>query len=384
MSHDMRTPMNAVRGATELAKLHIKEPEIVKDCLEKVSRASEHLLTLISDILDISKIESGKMSLHPAPLSLHEFTEELNVLIRQLAREKDVEFSCVMQNIPHDCIVGDRMRLQQILVNLLNNAVKYTNPGGKIVFKVGEAAVPDQKNLVELCFVVADNGIGMSKEFQKRMYETFSRAIDGRVSSKEGSGLGLSIVKRITELMNGTIACESEPGKGTTFTVKLRLPYETEAPVLLPDGEKEPDLSETDFSGLKILVAEDNEINWEIVCGMLSEYGVSSDRAKNGQVCLDILSDKTSPHYNAIFMDVQMPVMNGREATRQIRASKDESIKNIPVVAMTADAFAEDTAACFAAGMDEHIAKPIDMKQIANCLKKIKNGTLRAVKEENK
>ena len=381
MSHDIRTPMNAVRGATELAKLHVNEPEVVRDCLDKVSHSAEHLLTLINDILDISKIESGKMTLNPAPFSLKEISEEVQLLTRQLALEKDVNFSYVPGELQHDLLIGDQLRLRQILINLLNNAVKYTPPGGHVEFSVAENDADGNPDLTEVVFTVVDDGIGMTEEFQKQMYATFVRAVDGRVDSKEGSGLGLSIVRKMVDLMDGTIGCESAPGKGTTFTVTILLPFDNNATADESFDEIAAATAEVDVSGLQILVAEDNEINWEIIEAMLGEYGVNATRAENGMICLDILSDANSPRYDAIFMDVQMPVMNGRDATRRIRSSHDDYIRNIPVVAMTADAFAEDTAACFASGMDAHIAKPVDMRQILKCLQKIKTGTLRTRKE---
>ena len=379
MSHDIRTPMNAVIGMTEIAKNHLDDPSFVAECLDKVSLSGNHLLTLVNDILDISKVESGKMTLSPSTFSLTEAVRELCAIVRQTAADKDIELTVEMHDLVQDFVVGDTLRLRQILLNLLNNAVKYTENGGHVGFEISEYTVCKQPDSAEemtgVRFVISDDGMGMSQEFQKTMYHSFSRATDSRINTIQGSGLGLSIVSQMVELMNGTITCDSELGKGTTFVVTLELPVartKEKAASSFSETESESD----EFKGMHVLVAEDNEMNWEIIQIMLEEYGVASERAENGQICLDMLKEKEAKRYDLVLMDVQMPVLDGREATRILRASEDPEIRNIPVVAMTADAFAEDVYACLEAGMDAHISKPIERKRVLEVLQRAKKGIL--------
>ena len=380
MSHDIRTPMNAVIGMTEIAKQHLNEPAYVKDCLEKVSLAGNHLLTLINDILDISKIESGRMTLDPVPFSLRESVDEMVAIVRQTAAENQLGFAVQIHDVTQDIIVADPLRLRQILLNLLGNAVKYTEPGGHVRFDVSEKAVPGRTDRTRLQFIIADDGIGMSEEFQKTMYTSFSRATDSRINKIQGSGLGLAIARQMTELMGGEIQCESAPGRGTTFRVVFELPTASALP-MQPAPRTEADGTPGGLAGMRVLAAEDNDLNWEIIHTMLEEYGIVSDRAENGQICLDILHDAAAPHYDIVLMDVQMPVMDGREATRRLRADPDPALRDLPIVAMTADAFAEDVAACREAGMDAHIAKPVDIKQVLRTLKLARDGTLHEQKK---
>ena len=380
MSHDIRTPMNAVIGMTEIAKQHLNEPAYVKDCLDKVSLAGNHLLTLINDILDISKIESGRMTLDPVPFSLRESVDEMVAIVRQTAAENQLGFAVQIHDVTQDIIVADPLRLRQIVLNLLGNSVKYTEPGGHVRFDVSEKAVPGRTDRTRLQFIIADDGIGMSEEFQKTMYTSFSRATDSRINKIQGSGLGLAIARQMTELMGGEIQCESALGRGTTFRVVFELPTASALP-MQPAPRTEADGTPGELAGMRVLAAEDNDLNWEIIHTMLEEYGIVSDRAENGQICLDILHDAAAPHYDIVLMDVQMPVMDGREATRRLRADPDPALRDLPIVAMTADAFAEDVAACREAGMDAHIAKPVDIKQVLRTLKLARDGTLHEQKK---
>lgn len=382
MSHDIRTPMNAVIGMTEIAKHHINDPEYIKNCLNKVSMSGNHLLTLINDILDISKVESGKMALNPQPISIQRTVNEMSAIIMQSAKERNIEFKLNIHDIAHDVIEADALRVRQILINLLTNAIKYTEPSGHVLFDVSERSIEDCDNRIELIFIISDDGIGMSEDFQRTMYNSFSRATDSRINTIQGSGLGLSIVNQMVQLMDGSISCNSTLGIGTTFTVRLAFP-------IIDNATPESDIIDTsgsdtsnEFKNMHILIAEDNDLNWEIIHILLDEYGIISDRAVNGEKCLNMLESPDSPHYDLILMDVQMPVMNGREATRRIRSSHNAYIRDIPVAAMTADAFADDVYACLEAGMDAHISKPIDMKQVIPVLRKVRNGTLHR-KEEN-
>ena len=374
MSHDIRTPMNAVIGMTEIAKQHLTEPDYIKDCLDKVSLAGNHLLTLINDILDISKVESGKMTLNPTPFSLRESVEEMTAIVRQSAEQGQLAFAVQVHDVSQDILVADPLRLRQILLNLLTNAVKYTEPGGHVRLDVSEKVIAGRPDRIKVQFIIADDGIGMSDEFQKTMYTSFSRATDSRINKIQGSGLGLAIAHEMTELMDGQIQCESTLGKGTTFRVQFELPTADSLPAQ-PAPHNDAD-APGELVGMRVLAAEDNDLNWEIIHTMLEEYGIESDRAEDGQRCLDILHDPAAPHYDMVLMDVQMPVLDGRETTRRLRADTDPALRELPVVAMTADAFAEDIAACREAGMDGHIAKPVDIKQVLHTLQQAREGTL--------
>ena len=373
MSHDIRTPMNAVIGMTEIAKHHLDDPSYVKECLDKVTLSGNHLLTLVNDILDISKVESGKMTLNPTAFSLQAAVEEIHAMIRQNAADKDIELTVEMHDITQEFVMGDTLRLQQILLNLLNNAIKYTEGGGHVRFEVWEQ-LGTVSGYVNLSFVIADDGMGMSEEFQQNMYSSFSRATDSRINTIQGSGLGLSIARQMAELMGGTIQCQSKLGQGTTFTVLLELPIAEKFRQLQLSSQN--DTADSEFTGMHVLVAEDNEMNWEIIQALLEEYGITCDRAENGQDCLEILKEKGAKEYDLILMDIQMPVMDGREATRILRKSEDPALRNLPVVAMTADAFAEDVYVCLEAGMDAHISKPIEMKRVLEVMRKAQKGIL--------
>lgn len=368
MSHDIRTPMNAVLGMTDIARRNVNDPAFVTECLDKVTTAGNHLLTLINDILDISKVESGRMRLNPSSFSLERSISSIEDMIRPQLFEKHLEFNGNYSDIPHKYIVADELRLNQILINILTNSVKYTRPGGTISFVVREEPASNSAN-TRLVFVVEDNGIGMSEEFQKNMYDSFSRATNSQINKIQGSGLGLAIVKKMVDLMDGSIECESEQNKGTKFTVTIEVPI-AETPV---EQQGDGDGNSGDISGMRVLVAEDNDINWEIISAMLEEYGVTCDRAENGRECVDIISAAPDGKYDIILMDVQMPVMNGREATVLIRQSERAYVSGIPIVAMTADAFAEDVQACLDCGMDGHISKPVNIQKVLHYLNKIKD-----------
>ena len=264
----------------------------------------------------------------------------------------------------------------------MNNAVKYTRPGGKVKLEIHEEIILEDSSKIRLVCQIVDTGIGMSEEFQKTMYNSFERATDSRINKIQGSGLGLAIAKEMVELMDGTIVCRSELGKGTEFTVMIELPVvygtvsrkeESVAGSTRLKGSVE-NVAENEadrFKGMKVLVAEDNDLNWEILCELLGEHGVLCDRAENGQECVKMISAAEDDTYDLIFMDVQMPVMNGRDATREIRKSAREYVRNITVVAITADAFAEDMKECMEAGMNGHISKPVDIRKVLNILEKV-------------
>ena len=372
MSHDIRTPMNAILGMMSIAQRNVQNPEYVSHCLDKSLRAGRQLLTLINDILDISKIESGKYVLTPAEVSLPDMMAELQEVLVPQTREKGQSFTCTVGVLPHPVVMADSIRLNQIYMNLLSNAMKYTQPGGSIQVELREEPVELDQSLTHLVFRVSDNGIGMSPEYQKNMYRSFSRAVSTQVNQTQGSGLGLAIVRQMVDLMHGTITCQSEVGNGTTFVVCLDLPIARQKAAGSASNEGE----NQDVSGLHILVAEDNEMNWEIIQTLLQEMGITCDRAENGKICLERISSVPPGTYDAIFMDIQMPEMNGMEAARRIRQLPKEQNRTVPIVAMTADAFAEDVQACLDCGMNGHIAKPIDVHKLRLYLLAIKNKTL--------
>ena len=501
MSHDIRTPMNAIIGLTTIAEKNLGDVESTGDSLRKIGLASNHLLTLINDILDISKVESGKLKLSPLTFSIVETVENLVNISQPMIKEKNLEFSFHINQVEKEYLYADQLRLNQVYINLLSNAIKYTEPGGRVSVDLREEK-SEAPGCVQLVYTVADTGIGMSPEFMANMYQPFSRQTDSRVNSIQGTGLGLAITKQMVELMGGTIECQSEQGKGTTFTVVLDIPVadrqredmqldpidvlivdddeimlqtavdtleslgatteqarsglealgmiehrhlsgrdygvvivdwkmpeiggvetikrirseiNAKIPILLvsaydwsdiEDKAKEagangfvskplfrstlydkindligkesrviePEDDYSDLEGLHILVAEDNDVNWEIISAMLAMFGISSERAENGRICVDMIQAADEGSYELIFMDVQMPEMNGLEATRTIRKLENSWASSIPIVAMTADAFSENVTECLDAGMNGHIAKPVDIKLVIKEIRRIREG----------
>jgi signal transduction histidine kinase/CheY-like chemotaxis protein len=370
MSHDIRTPMNAIIGLTTIASRYTNDPEKITECLDKITIASNHLLTLINDILDISKIESGKITLNPTAFSLKECINSQLDIVKSQAKEKNLELVTDMNNIEYEYLYADELRINQIFINLLTNAIKYTNFGGKISVGITEEKENINSDNVNLTYTVRDNGVGMTEDFMKIMYDSFSRVSDTRTDKIQGSGLGLAITRQMVELMGGTIECQSEVGCGTVFTVKLSLPIAKIEDV--DQNEKIIDGENDDISGMNVLVAEDNNINWEIINEMLSLYKIKSTRAENGKICVDLLTNKEKNTYDMILMDVQMPIMNGLEATRAIRQLDDKEKSSIPIIAMTADAFAEDIQACLDAGMNAHVPKPVDLNKMIDVIIRVR------------
>ena len=368
MSHDIRTPMNGIIGMTNIARKHVDDPAYVKECLRKVSLTSDHLLTLINDILDISKVESGSMTLNPAVFSLEKSIEKLTDIVQIQVEEKKLCFDTKVE-ITEPYLIADELRLNQIFINILTNAVKYTPQGGSIQMSVREEML--ENGNVRLSYQVTDTGMGMSEEFQKDMYHMFARAEDGRIGKIQGTGLGLAIVKQMVDLMKGTIECKSVVNEGTTFKVRIDLKKgsEEEYRKLYGTGETMSD----HFENIRVLVAEDNDLNWEISCELLKSLGVTCDRAKDGKECVDILEASKENPYDLVFMDIQMPVMDGKAAARRIRQSSSNYLKHIKIIAMTADAFAEDIQECMEAGMNGHISKPVDARKVIEVLRKVKS-----------
>ena len=371
MSHDIRTPMNAIVGLTTIAKEEKGNPESTQKALNKIEQASSHLLTLINDILDISKIESGKLVINPLSFSIKELFETLLSVSHSSAEAKHIKLTYNEHDLKEDILCTDKLRLNQIYTNLLSNAIKYTGEGGSVDIDTWEEE-SEKEGCVKLIFKIKDTGIGMSKEFIEKMYLPFSRATDSRVNSIEGTGLGLAITKQMVDLFGGTIECESELEKGTTFVVTIDIPVDKKA----ADSSLEEQTSEdSDLSNVNVLVVEDNEINWEVISTLLQMNGISSERAENGKDALELIADKNNENrYTLVFMDIQMPVMNGLDATRAIRKLDSDYARNVPIVAMTADAFSENVTECLNAGMNGHIAKPIDINLVLAEIRKAKNG----------
>lgn len=370
MSHDIRTPLNAVLGMAELAQNKIDDKDYVKECLRKISVSGNHLLTLINDVLEISRIESGQTAMTLIPFDVNAMVSSLESITRSQAIGHGLKFEIKADKLPDRILIGDKLRLTQIYLNLLNNAVKYTPAGGSVYMELREDILPDFPDKVTLVCVIKDTGVGMSDEFQKFMYEAFYRASDSRTDRIQGTGLGLSIVKRLVDLMDGTIVCESAVNMGTTFTVSIPLTIEEgtdkiQSSEVQSDSENKND----DLKGLRILIAEDNDINWEIISALLEEYGIFCERAQDGRECVDKLVAQIPGTYDLVLTDIQMPVMNGLEAARTIRSSERLDLQQMPIIAMTADAFAEDIQNCIDAGMNAHVTKPIEIDKVLSAIR---------------
>ncbi|MGI5906822.1 MAG: hybrid sensor histidine kinase/response regulator, partial [Candidatus Pararuminococcus gallinarum] len=498
MSHDIRTPMNAIIGMTAIAGTHVDNPDKVKECLNKIAISGRQLTGLINDVLDMNKIESGKMSLNPSEMSLSEALENIVSIIRPQTKQREQDFRMCVKNVRHENVMCDSVRFSQIFMNILSNAVKFTPNGGKISLQIQEIPPVKGEGYARYVLSVEDNGIGMNPEFVGNIFESFTRARDSKVDKIEGSGLGMTITKCIVDMMEGQIQVESREGKGSKFTVTLEFPLaqepETEKlpglSILVVDDDKDVCLSAADalkeigmeaewisdgiqavslvrerhlegrdytvvlmdwlmpglngveaireirktvgreipiiiitaydwadieddakdagadgflskplfasklyhgisrlvchgekkqevetekltLEGIRILVAEDNDINWEIAQEILSMQGALPERAVNGEKCLQMLLNSAIGRYDVVLMDVQMPVMNGYEATRQIRKLNRADLQAIPILAMTANAFDEDIQQTKEAGMDGHLSKPIDIDALIREVRKV-------------
>lgn len=382
MSHDIRTPMNAIIGMTELAQLHTGDEEKLKGYLKKIEGSGKHLLELINEVLDVSKIESGTTELSENEFDLRTLARETVEIIRLSLQNKKQELSVQIDEGLHARVLGDAIRLKQILVNILENASKYTGEGGKITFSLDELKKEEQ-NVGTYRFVIEDTGIGMKPEYLEHIFEPFSRAADSRISKITGTGLGMTIVKNLVSIMGGDIRVESEYGKGSRFIITLCLDKCGSPSSASP--EETYNQEETDFSGLCVLLVEDNELNRQIAAEMLELLGARVEIAEDGRQAVDAVCSHPVLYYDIVFMDVQMPVLNGYEAVREIRGSGLPGISGLPIIAMTADAFAEDMKRARLAGMNGHLAKPISIGQLkralSNCLAWKQGGLKRAVSE---
>lgn len=375
MSHDIRTPMNAIMGMTAIATEHIDEKERVSDCLKKITTSGRHLLTLINEVLDMSKIESGKFQLAEEEFNLKELIDNLLTMMQPQIDARQHELKVSIKDMEHVNVIGDSLRIQQVFVNILGNAIKYTPPGGVISLTFAEK-LSDRQDMGFYEFVFGDSGIGMSPEYLEHIFEPFSRENETKDNHVQGSGLGLSIVYNIIRMMGGDIEVESERGKGSKFIVTLCLKLQENAESsdeawVTTDSYNPMEQVETNaYEGKRVLLAEDNEINAEIAQEILGKAGLVVEHAWNGKEAVDMLVEAEAGHFDLVFMDVQMPIMDGYEATRAIRGTDREDLHKIPIIAMTANAFTEDVRAAIQAGMNQHIAKPIDIRQIVAILRK--------------
>lgn len=365
MSHDIRTPMNAIIGFTALAGSHIDNPEQVKDYLQKITVSSQHLLSLINDVLDMSRIESGKVTIEESDVHLPDVINDLRTIIQDNVTAKQQELIIDTQDVKHEDIITDKLRLNQVLLNILSNAVKFTPPGGTISFRVIEepSSSPDTADFV---FRIRDNGIGMSEEFQKTIFEAFTRERTSTVSGTQGTGLGMAISKNLVEMMGGSISVESKEGKGSEFIVRI--------PCRIGESDNtvvEAESAEADFTGKRILLAEDNEMNQLIAVEILKSAGFAIDIASNGVEAVEKMEQAPAGTYDVILMDIQMPVMDGYEAAKRIRAMEDQKKAEIPIIAVTANAFEEDRKIALEAGMNGHLAKPYDIDAIMKTLSEL-------------
>lgn len=365
MSHDIRTPLNAVLGMTELARLHMDDREKLENALDKISSSSQLLLGLVNEVLDMSRIETGNYELQDGRFDLDNLIEELICLIMPQAEVRKQKIHLEKKDLTHVRVIGDNSRINQIFMNIMSNACKYTPEGGDIYITVSELP-SGNKEVGRYQFVFRDTGIGMSEEFLQHIFEPFSRANDSRISKISGTGLGMVITQSLVQMMGGEITVKSRLGEGSCFTVIIGLKLQMDE----AEEESLPDIQEVDCSGAHILLVEDNEINREIAAEMLQMTGAVIDTAENGQEAFERFLDSPTGYYQMIFMDIQMPVMNGYDCVKAIRSSGRGDAESVPVIAMTANAFAEDVIMSAQAGMNEHLAKPIKSSQLAEILQK--------------
>ena len=363
MSHDIRTPMNAIMGFTDIAMKYNPKPE-VENCLQKIRESSEHLLTLINDVLDISRIESGKIKFAPIGVDIVEVADTVLSIMYGFLSNRNITFHTHLAIPETRYVLADAVRIREVLVNILGNAVKFTGDGGSITFTSDYLPGADDRHMI-VRYRVTDTGVGMTKEFMKHIFDEFSQEESSARTHYKGSGLGMAISKRYVDLMGGNISVESEKGKGSTFTVELPLEL-TEADKV---QKQVSPVDSTDLTGVKILMAEDNDLNAEIAMVQLEELGIHITRASDGKEALKIFASNQPGTFDIIFMDIMMPKMNGYEATKAIRALQNRpDARTIPIIAMTANAFAEDVQASLDAGMNDHLSKPIVMEEVIKAI----------------
>ncbi|MBR0379806.1 MAG: response regulator [Mogibacterium sp.] len=382
MSHEIRTPMNAIIGIDTLA---LRDPDLkpeTREQLEKIDSSAQHLLSLINDVLDMSRIETGQMLMRNEPFSMKEVLDQVGSIIQSQCDDKGVTFVQEVRGSRPDaakangpCCMGDSMKIRQVLINILGNAVKFTPEGGTVTFltEAGGCCAGGTGDSCRVKFVISDTGAGMDEEYLPKIFDAFSQEDDSSTNKYGGSGLGMAITKRLVDMMGGTIEVKSKKGEGTTFTVRLEFaPVDPETAA----AEKEEVSVEGSMSleGRRILFAEDVDINAEILADLLEMEGAGSERAGNGKKAVDMFAASEPGYYDAILMDMRMPVMDGLEATRTIRSLDRADAKTIPIVALTANAFYEDVRKCLAAGMDDHLSKPVDPELMKKTLARVMCG----------
>ena len=373
MSHDIRTPMNAIIGITSLIRHDAGNKAKVIEYADKIDISSQHLLGIINDVLDMSKIEAGKTVFKYSDFSILDLVQELDTIFHTQIYEKQQTLTIIKENIQHEWVNGDQVHLMQIFSNLLSNAVKYTQEGGEIQFFVEECETKSSV-YAKYRFLVSDNGMGMSADFKDTIFDAFTRAESSLTNKIQGTGLGMAITKNLVEAMGGTIDVESELGQGSCFEVLMDLKIAEDRTVALAAQEETDEQDGNILQGMKFLCAEDNELNAEILTELLKIEGAECTICENGEEILKAFEQSAPGDYDMILMDVQMPVMNGYEATKAIRRSSHELAKKIPIIAMTANAFSEDIQHSLAAGMNAHVSKPVEMKVLEKTIRSIKSG----------
>ena len=366
MSHDIRTPINGITGMTRIALKSQDDPQKVADCLKKIDESSDHLLSLINDVLDMSRIESGKTEIAENPFDMRRLISDCDSIIRGQLENRMLQFNVTGTDFENPYLLGDELKIRQILINILGNAVKFTPDGGRVDLRVSEKKLNEKT--AQYTFEIEDTGIGMNKEFLPKIFDSFTQAESSGRTNYKGTGLGMAITKELSELMGGSVEVESELGKGSKFTVKLPLPID-ENP---PKPEKADEISGS-IRGKRILLVEDNELNLEIAVEILESEGAEVYQAVNGQIAVDLFSRNPEGTYDLILMDVMMPVMDGLTAARTIRALNRPDAATIPIIAMTANAFEEDRQKALDAGMNAHVSKPINVGLLIGTINKITN-----------
>jgi signal transduction histidine kinase len=355
MSHDIRTPLNGIVGMTSIALRDLSNSKKVEDCLHKINQSSEHLCSLINDVLDMSKIESGKVSVNEAPFNIISTAEQCSSIIRGQLVNKQIDFITDFEKIKHSALIGDASLLERIIINILGNSVKFTKEGGKIIFRIEEFAVDEENVLFRMKF--HDTGVGMSKEFLPKIFDAFEQELDNGRTDYQGTGLGMAITKQFVEMLNGKIDVKSEQNVGTDFTVEI--PFAINHDV---KGMKVQLQNEFTLAECKILLVEDNELNSEIAEEILKDEGAEITVTQNGKNAVDICAHSEESYFDLILMDIMMPEMDGLTATRIIRNMKRTDMKTIPIIAMTANAFEDDRKAAMEAGMNGYVTKPINVE----------------------
>lgn len=367
MSHDIRTPINGIMGMTNIAFRHLDDRAKVKDCLEKIDDASEHLLMLINDVLDMSRIEAGKMQINHAPFDLLAMIKNCSSIITGQLKNRGIRYEEDSSQVVHHRMIGDELHLRQVFLNILGNSVKFTNEGDSIRFITRELRCED--GIAYMHFELEDTGIGMSEDFLPKLFDSFEQENNNTRTNYTGTGLGMAITKQFVDLLGGTIQVESQLGVGTKFT--LELPIEIDLAEEQVEKEK---TAAADLTGMKVLVAEDNEINMEIVSVLLEESGVIVTPAFNGKEAVDAFAESAPGTFDTILMDIMMPVMDGLTAARTIRAMDRPDAKTIPIIAATANAYEEDIRKTQEAGMNAHVSKPLDINALTHLLLEYRTG----------